>query len=235
MLAERFTRLVGMPPMQYLARWRMQMAANLLRTTTAGLAEIAERVGYGSEAALSRAFKRSLGVAPGVLPTGTGAIATIRTIGHEAGTRGHSDSSALPLPSIARGHTPKKERERWQKNKDMQENEAPASMRIATLVASTTVGANVTAAEAATPAPSGKQRLYLDVHELGPGKVNAGAVAEAHRKDLATQARHGVHYRAYWVDEKQGRIYCLVEAPARTRRWRCTARRTAWWRTRCER
>ena len=65
MLAARFTRLVGMPPMQYLARWRMQMAATLLRTTPAGLAEdIAERVGYGSEAALSRAFKRSLGVAP---------------------------------------------------------------------------------------------------------------------------------------------------------------------------
>ena len=63
-LAARFTRLVGMPPMQYLARWRMQMAATLLRTTPAGLAEIAERVGYGSEAALSRAFKRSLGVAP---------------------------------------------------------------------------------------------------------------------------------------------------------------------------
>jgi AraC-like DNA-binding protein len=62
--AERFAHLVGLPPMQYLARWRMQMAANLLRTTTAGLAEIAERVGYGSEAALSRAFKRSLGVAP---------------------------------------------------------------------------------------------------------------------------------------------------------------------------
>jgi AraC-like DNA-binding protein len=63
-LAERFAQLVGMPPMQYLARWRMQMAANLLRTTTAGLGEIAERVGYGSEAALSRAFKRWLGVAP---------------------------------------------------------------------------------------------------------------------------------------------------------------------------
>ena len=70
------------------------------------------------------------------------------------------------------------------------------------------------AAEVATPAPSAKQRLYLDVHELGPGKVNAGAVADAHRKDLATQARHGVHYRAYWVDEKEGRIYCLVDAPS---------------------
>ena len=63
-LAERFAHLVGMPPMQYLARWRIQMAANLLRTTDAGLGEIAERVGYGSEAALSRAFKRTLGVSP---------------------------------------------------------------------------------------------------------------------------------------------------------------------------
>ena len=72
----------------------------------------------------------------------------------------------------------------------------------------------MTAAEVATPPPSSKQRLYLDVHELGPGKVKAGAVADAHRKDLATQARHGVHYRAYWVDEKKGRIYCLVDAPS---------------------
>jgi AraC-like DNA-binding protein len=63
-LAERFTHLVGVPPMQYLARWRMQLAANLLSTTSAGLAEIAARVGYGSEAALSRAYKRWIGVAP---------------------------------------------------------------------------------------------------------------------------------------------------------------------------
>lgn len=59
-----------------------------------------------------------------------------------------------------------------------------------------------------------KPRLYLDVHELGPGKVDAAAVAEAHKKDLAAQARHGVHFRAYWVDEKQGRVYCLAEAPS---------------------
>lgn len=63
-LAERFAQLVGMAPMQYLARWRMQIAAHLLRTSDAGLGEIAERVGYGSEPALSRAFKRELGVAP---------------------------------------------------------------------------------------------------------------------------------------------------------------------------
>jgi AraC-like DNA-binding protein len=63
-LAERFTHFVGIPPMQYLAQWRMQLAATLLSTTSIGLAEIADQVGYGSEAALSRAYKRSVGVAP---------------------------------------------------------------------------------------------------------------------------------------------------------------------------
>jgi AraC-like DNA-binding protein len=64
MLAERFHSYVGTPPMQYLARWRMQLAASLLSGTNVTMAEIAERVGYGSEAALSRAFKRLVGVAP---------------------------------------------------------------------------------------------------------------------------------------------------------------------------
>jgi AraC-like DNA-binding protein len=63
-LADRFASLVGMPPMQYLAKWRMQLASELLSSTTASLAEISERVGYGSEAALSRAFKRIVGVSP---------------------------------------------------------------------------------------------------------------------------------------------------------------------------
>ena len=63
-LAERFTHFVGIPPMQYLAQWRMQLAATLLSTTSLGLAEIADRVGYGSETALSRAYKRWVGVAP---------------------------------------------------------------------------------------------------------------------------------------------------------------------------
>ena len=63
-LAERFAHFVGVPPMQYLAQWRMQLAATLLSATALGLAEIAERVGYGSEAALSRAFKRQVGVSP---------------------------------------------------------------------------------------------------------------------------------------------------------------------------
>jgi AraC-like DNA-binding protein len=63
-LAERFSQFVGVPPIQYLAQWRIQLAASLLRTSQASLAEIADQVGYGSEAALSRAFKRQVGVAP---------------------------------------------------------------------------------------------------------------------------------------------------------------------------
>ena len=63
-LAERFTHFVGQPPMQYLTKWRMQLAANHLRTGTDSVAAIAERVGYDSEAAFSRAFKKALGVPP---------------------------------------------------------------------------------------------------------------------------------------------------------------------------
>src|SRR5436305_2107866 len=58
------------------------------------------------------------------------------------------------------------------------------------------------------------RKLFLDVHELGSGKVTAQAVAEAHKKDLATQAKYGVDFKAYWLDEKEGKIYCLSEAPS---------------------
>jgi transcriptional regulator GlxA family with amidase domain len=63
-LAERFIRLIGVPPMHYLANWRMQVATEKLRSTNASLAQVAELVGYDSEAAFSRAFKRSFGVPP---------------------------------------------------------------------------------------------------------------------------------------------------------------------------
>jgi AraC family transcriptional regulator, alkane utilization regulator len=63
--ASRFARLVGEPPLAYVTRWRMQKAAGLLRQSSATLAEIAERVGYDSEAAFSKAFKRAVGSAPG--------------------------------------------------------------------------------------------------------------------------------------------------------------------------
>jgi AraC-like DNA-binding protein len=63
-LADRFTRLIGEPPIRYLARWRLQVAAHQLRSTDTPLARIAEQVGYESEAAFNRAFKRSFGVPP---------------------------------------------------------------------------------------------------------------------------------------------------------------------------
>jgi AraC-like DNA-binding protein len=65
-LAERFTQFVGQPPMQYLASWRMQLAANQLRSGIDSVADIAGRVGYESEAAFSRAFKRAVGEPPSV-------------------------------------------------------------------------------------------------------------------------------------------------------------------------
>jgi len=61
--AERFTDFVGVPPMQYLAKWRMQIAAGLLRQRV-NIAAVAEEVGYSSEASFSRAFKKIVGVPP---------------------------------------------------------------------------------------------------------------------------------------------------------------------------
>jgi AraC-like DNA-binding protein len=64
-LAERFTEFVGQPAMQYLTNWRMQLAANALLSGMDNIAEIAEQVGYESEAAFSRAFKKAVGMPPG--------------------------------------------------------------------------------------------------------------------------------------------------------------------------
>ncbi len=63
-LAERFTRLIGEPPMRYLARWRIQLAAHQMRNNDTPLVRIAEEVGYESEAAFNRAFKRHFGIPP---------------------------------------------------------------------------------------------------------------------------------------------------------------------------
>ena len=63
-LAERFTALVGVPPMQYLAQWRLQLAAELLLREPTRVSAAGQQVGYESEAAFSRAFKRATGVAP---------------------------------------------------------------------------------------------------------------------------------------------------------------------------
>lgn len=61
---ERFNRAVGVTPMEYLLRWRMAMAKNLLGKNAAGIADIAERVGYGSASAFSVAFTRHVGLPP---------------------------------------------------------------------------------------------------------------------------------------------------------------------------
>jgi hypothetical protein len=57
-----------------------------------------------------------------------------------------------------------------------------------------------------------KATLYLDVHNLGPGKVSAADVAAAHAKDLAGQSQFGVRFINYWVDEAKGQVFCLSEA-----------------------
>jgi AraC-like DNA-binding protein len=63
-LAERFVQLVRVSPMHYLTQWRLQLAANLLATTAAKVAAIGEQVGYESESAFCRAFKRAIGQSP---------------------------------------------------------------------------------------------------------------------------------------------------------------------------
>jgi AraC-like DNA-binding protein len=62
---ERFTRTVGLPPTEYLLAWRMAVAKDLLRQHDLGLAEVAERVGYGSASTFSTAFSRHVGRPPG--------------------------------------------------------------------------------------------------------------------------------------------------------------------------
>ena len=61
---DRFTRAVGLPPMEYLLAWRMALAKDLLRKKEFGLTEIAERVGYGSASTFSTAFSRYVGLPP---------------------------------------------------------------------------------------------------------------------------------------------------------------------------
>jgi AraC-like DNA-binding protein len=71
-LAERFADLVGLPPMHYLAKWRMQIASELLSGGSTNIATVAAETGYGSEAAFSRAFKKMVGVPPSAWRRGLG-------------------------------------------------------------------------------------------------------------------------------------------------------------------
>jgi AraC-like DNA-binding protein len=78
-VAERFARLLGEPPLTYLARWRLHLAARLLQRTRRTVLDVASAVGYASEAAFNRAFKREFGIPPGVYRRGEadhGAVAS---------------------------------------------------------------------------------------------------------------------------------------------------------------
>jgi AraC-like DNA-binding protein len=84
-LAERFSSIIGEPPIQYLIRWRLTLAAQALRRNSDAIALVAERSGYESEASFTRAFKREFGVPP--------------TVWRRTGGRGAADSSSgRPLP-----------------------------------------------------------------------------------------------------------------------------------------
>jgi hypothetical protein len=60
--------------------------------------------------------------------------------------------------------------------------------------------------------PPVTQKLYLDVHNLEPGKVKFEDVMGAHKKDLAVEGKYGVDLKKFWVDEKEGKVYCLASA-----------------------
>src|SRR5207302_9162047 len=53
---------------------------------------------------------------------------------------------------------------------------------------------------------------YMDIHEI-PGGVTAGEVAKAHLQDVKVQSKYGVSYHKYWVNEKEGKVFCLCHAP----------------------
>lgn len=55
--------------------------------------------------------------------------------------------------------------------------------------------------------------LFMDVHETLPDGATAADVAAAHAEDLRVQGGYGVTYHRYWVDEENGKVFCLVEAP----------------------
>ena len=55
--------------------------------------------------------------------------------------------------------------------------------------------------------------IFMDVHENLPDGTTAKDVAQAHQADMAKQGEYGVKYMRYWVDEKEQKVFCLVEAP----------------------
>jgi hypothetical protein len=85
-------------------------------------------------------------------------------------------------------------------------------MKAALVMSACVALATVTTGDAAAGEGERRQKLFLDEHDLGPGKVRAEDVATAHRRDLAVQGKHGARFLNYWFDEATGTVNCLVEA-----------------------
>lgn len=66
---------------------------------------------------------------------------------------------------------------------------------------------------AATDNAGGAKAWFMDVHAPGPGKFTMKDIEAAHQKDLAAQGKHDVTFKRYWVSEKDGKVFCLAEAP----------------------
>jgi hypothetical protein len=62
-------------------------------------------------------------------------------------------------------------------------------------------------------AMTGNKPMFIDVHEVGAGKITAAQVADLHKKDLAVEGKHDVNFVNYYVDESKGVIFCVSEAP----------------------
>jgi len=106
-LADRFTQFVGQPPMRYLTQWRMQLAARLLSDSTAKVSAVALDVGYDSEAAFSRAFKKIVGMAPAAWRLGSAGAGYPAPRGdaesRDGGGAGRA-TAAKPGRRVRRGH-----------------------------------------------------------------------------------------------------------------------------------
>lgn len=112
-LDTHFRTRLGMAPMTYLAQWRLQIAAQLLRGGTRGIADIAQTVGYGSEASLSRAFKRYAGVSPTAWRHATpAASANDDDLEARHPPPGHDDQANFqPIPAACQSPNPKSKRD----------------------------------------------------------------------------------------------------------------------------
>ena len=96
-LHERFVALIGQPPMQYLTSWRMQLAARLLRDNRSSVVSIALKVGYDSEAAFARAFKRLVGMPPARWRRMQGEQEPPSAMGEDASPAGQPAGQALKI------------------------------------------------------------------------------------------------------------------------------------------